>query len=86
MMEHMKNNAESTRRRQNFFETIKKRQNEIKAGKTRVNISVKSVVREFQLIDKENPIVVFLNRLFQVKRKLAPVVRERVPVSAESIR
>ena len=51
-----------------------------------MNISVKSVVREFQLIDKENPIVVFLNRLFQVKRKLAPVVRERVPVSAESIR
>lgn len=43
--------AESVRRRQMFFDLLKRKQKEIKAGHSRAQTQYKSIVREFELFE-----------------------------------
>lgn len=42
------------------------------------------MVREFELLESENPLVALFNKLFITGRKLRPVVQKRQPVAIDS--
>jgi hypothetical protein len=43
-------------------------------------------VREFELLESENPLMALFNKLFLTGRKLKPVVQKRPPVSFEAVK
>ena len=61
-------------RRNRFFEKLKRKQKEIKAGHTKAQSSYKSIVHEPTVADQENFLTYLVNRLFTTGRKLKPIV------------
>lgn len=42
-------------------------------------------MREFELLDSENPLIALFNKMFITGRKLKPVVQKKQPVSIEAV-
>ena len=83
----LKFDSECIRRRQMFFDKLKHFQRELQAGShTKSANQYKSVVREFELLESENPLIALFNKLFLTGRKLKPVVQKRPPVSFEVVK
>ena len=80
----IKYDAECIRRRQQFFDKLKQYQREIKAGHQKASTQYKSVVKEFELLEAENPLIALFNKMFISGRKLKPVVQKRQPVALDS--
>jgi hypothetical protein len=70
----VKFDAECIRRRQKFFDLLKQYAKELKSGSQKASTQYKSVVREFELLDEENPLVALFNKMFISGRKLRPIV------------
>ena len=82
----IKYDAECIKRRQIFFDHLKQYQREIKSGHQKASTQYKSVVKEFELLESENPLVALFNKLFITGRKLRPVVQKRQAVSLDGQR
>jgi hypothetical protein len=54
-------------------------------GNSKSSTQYKSIVREFELLESENPLLALFNKMFITGRKLKPVVQKRQPVSLEAV-
>ena len=83
----MKFDTECIRRRQMFFDKLKHFQREQQSGASaKSSTQYKSVIREFELLESENPLLALFNKMFITGRKLKPVVQKRQPVSLEAVK
>lgn len=83
----IKFDSECIRRRQMFFDKLKHFQREVKSGgHQKAATQYKSIVREFELLESENPLLALFNKLFITGRKLKPVVQKRQAVSLEAVK
>ena len=81
----MKYDSECIRRRQMFFDRLKHFERDMQSGtNSKSSTQYKSVVREFELLESENPLLALFNKMFITGRKLKPVVQIRQPVSLET--
>jgi hypothetical protein len=46
----------------------------------------KSIVREFELLEAENPLIAIFNRMFVTERKLKPIVKKRNAVALDTVK
>ena len=70
--------SECIRRRQMFFDKMKHFQRDMQSGNNaKSSTQYKSVVREFELLESENPLLALFNKMFITGRKLKPVVQKR---------
>lgn len=76
---------DTLRRRQGILDKIKEQQHQKQTKKSVENNQYKSVVKEVE-VDVSNPFTGLLQRLFISGRKLKPIVKQRQPVSLESIK
>ncbi len=68
-----------------FFDKLKHFQRDMQSGaNAKSSTQYKSVVREFELLESENPLIALFNKMFITGRKLKPVVQKRQPVSLEA--
>lgn len=80
----VKYDSECIRRRQLFFDKLKRYAREVKAGHQKASTQYKGVVREFELLESESPLIAIFNKLFITGRKLRPVIQKRQPVALDS--
>mmetsp|Transcript_32700 Transcript_32700/g.31921 ORF Transcript_32700/g.31921 Transcript_32700/m.31921 type:complete len:145 (-) Transcript_32700:2229-2663(-) len=83
LAEFLQFDNESIRRRQKFFDLLKQKQKELKAGQQRLSTHYKSIISEFELLEARNPLIAFFNNLFITGRKLRPIVTERQPIALD---
>ena len=61
-----------------FFDKMKHFQRDMQSGNNaKSSTQYKSVVREFELLESENPLPALFNKMFITGRKLKPVVQKR---------
>lgn len=71
----VKFDSECIRRRQMFFDKLKHFQREMQTGgHQKASTQYKSIIREFELLESENPLLALFNKMFITGRKLRPVV------------